>query len=316
MVVGMILLVVYFGSGLSGAGLDWLEHELFEVDRHSMATETQAFPDRFQAAVVSADTTLNDAISVMPYDVAAVAATGTAGDPSPQILGTITRTQIKHALRIASHTEDTAVEDLMEPYEALDEVDTLEQRLQDIFYVLIYMLVKRQVETKVFSPVNQDSCLGIVFEHLRNRVRDGKYEDCIHRMTFSHWVRTVANNKIIDELRKLPSAESVDAYRDSVGKKSKCSATNPVLAVNQSDVFKIIQEAMKQLPEKQRIALTYSIQNPDAAGQEVAAALGMTVNAYHLNLNRARDKMQKILTELAPETVNTVKQLRNRPRKD
>ena len=62
-----------------------------------------------------------------------------------------------------------------------------------------------------------------------------------------------------------------------------------------------------------RLTAYYSIQHPDASGTEQAEALGMTVNAYHLNLNRARDKVQKILTELAPETVNVIKELRNRP---
>ena len=72
---------------------------------------------------------------------------------------------------------------------------------------------------------------------------------------------------------------------------------------------------MAELPEKQKQALLQSMKTPDLAGQDMAELLGMSLNAFHLNLNRARDKIQKVLTELAPETVSTVKNLRNKPRK-
>ncbi len=273
-------------------------------------SDSKAFPDRFIASTVSSDTSFADALKVMTYDVAAVLA-------DTEIIGTVTRTQIKHALRCQTHTDDAAVSEVMEPYELLDpDVTDRDDQLRDVFYVFLYALIKRQVEHKVFNPSNRDGCLNIVFEHVRSRLNAGKYEACSHRMTFSHWVRTVANNKVIDELRKLPSSDSVDAYRDSVRRSSKVTRTNPVNAINQTDVMKILYDAIEQLPEKQRLALTYSIQKPDLPGQQMAELLGMTVNAFHLNLNRARDKLQKILTETAPETVHIVKQLRNKPRKD
>ncbi|NQZ68885.1 MAG: hypothetical protein HRT89_12540 [Lentisphaeria bacterium] len=264
------------------------------------------FPADYKADIVKHDITVTVALAAMTYDVLAVI------DENDRIISTITRTDIKRALHHGS-TEETPIAEFMEDYDPLNAKVDREQELKDLFYVYVYAIINRQIQRKIFNTSLHDRFLNAVFIHIRKRVNQGKYDSCRDRMNFSHWLRTVINNKIIDELRKLPSEDRQESYRSNQEDKFSLGLDSPIRSINQADVLVIIKQAMVFLPEKQKIALLYSMENPDMHGKDQAMALDMTVNAFHLNLNRARDKMQKILTEKAPETVRSIKELRNRP---
>ncbi|OVE80731.1 hypothetical protein BVY04_05165 [bacterium M21] len=273
-----------------------------------MSQDTLTFPEQFTAVTVTPETTFKEALDAMSHDVVAVRSEG-------RIIGTITSTMITYQLRQGEARPSTQVSEWMEPYEALTSYESPEEELRDIFYIFLFSLVRRQVDTKVFNANHRDGFLNKVFLHLHKQINLGKYESCSQRMTMSHWIRTVANNKIIDELRKIPTPETVEEFRDKQRTLGHLSNENPIRTLNEGDVMQIIHKAMESLPEKQRMALLENMKSPNLSGSEIAESMGMTLNAFHLNLNRARDKVQKVLKEYAPETVSTVINLRNKPRK-
>ena len=270
----------------------------------------QSFPEKFTASVISQSVNFSDALKQMPYDVAVVV------DDADNIVGTVNRTQITFKVKSGELDYSASVCEIMEPQDSLTGSSDRQELQDDTFYIFIYKIVKRQVQKKVFNENNHDLFINKVFNHVRKRINEGKYDSCSHQMNFSHWLRTVVNNKIIDELRKLPKPEAMDEFREKQQLQVHSNAVNPLRTVNKGDVMAIIVKAIAKLPEKQKQALLMSIENPDLAGSEQAERLGMTVNAFHLNLNRSRDKLQKILTEYAPETVSVIKELRNKPAKD
>jgi RNA polymerase sigma factor (sigma-70 family) len=272
-----------------------------------MNTQTTTFPECYTAVAIAPTTSLEEALKRLSHDVAAIVEDGA-------VIGTVTASRIVTTLKRGELSPMTPVESIMEPWKELGSGSSLESQLHDVFSVFVFSVIRRQTEVKVFNPSRRDGVLTILFEHIRKQLINGKYESCIRRMAFGHWLRTVVNNRIIDELRKIPSPEAVEEFRTAQRARRHASNPNPVRELNQTDVMVIIDEAVAELPAKQRLAVLQNIKHPDMSGDESAETLGMTLNAFHLNLNRARDKIQKCLKELAPDTVSIVRTLRNRPR--
>ncbi len=272
-----------------------------------MDMKTTTFPTRYAAVAVTPTTSLEETLSALTHDVAAIV-------ENDEVVGTVSGSRLVATLKHGELSPQTPVEAIMEPWRVLGDETSLESQLRDVFCVFVFSIIRRQTETKVFNPNRRDGVLTLLFEHVRKQMLAEKYEKCTRRMAFGHWLRTVVNNRIIDELRKIPSPESVEEFRDAQRAHRHTTNPNPVRELNRYDVMAIVDQAIAKLPEKQRLAVLQNVKHPDASGEEAAERLGMTLNAFHLNLNRARDKIQKSLKELAPDTVSVVRTLRNRPR--
>ncbi len=273
-----------------------------------MTQDTMTFPERYSAVSVSCEATLDEVAKAMTYDIAAVKKNG-------RIVGTITRTQIDLMLRKNPDAAITPVEQCMEPYEALcagpeDE----DAALRDVFFIHVFALIRGQVEKRIYSDTVRDEAITTVFNHVRKKLNDGKFEANQNRMTFSQWVRVVSSNRSIDCLRKIPRPDAKENLRERQRSIHHATNVNPMLATNQVDVMGIIHKAIESLSPKQRSALLLNIEYPGLPGDDLSAKLGMSKAAFHINLNRARDKIQKTLKEYAPGTVYKVENLRNKRR--
>ena len=165
------------------------------------------FPLRYAAVAVSADTTIEETVARLTYDVAAIV----QGD---SVVGTVTGGRIVAVLETGEIPPYTPVESIMDEWVTVGDVISLESQLRDVFGVFVFAVIRRQTDVKRLDPIRRDDVLSVLFRHVRRQIVDGKYESCSPRMAFGHWLERVIDDKIIDELRKSSIMELVDDSDD------------------------------------------------------------------------------------------------------
>jgi RNA polymerase sigma-70 factor (ECF subfamily) len=108
------------------------------------------------------------------------------------------------------------------------------------------------------------------------------------RAKFSTWLYRVVTNRCID-LRRRPRTEDVEAVPEPADKQP-----DAVSAMQRSEVFNMLEEAMNLLPEQQRIAVILSY-HEDMSNAEIAEVMETTIAAVESLLKRGRQQLKKIL---------------------
>jgi RNA polymerase sigma-70 factor (ECF subfamily) len=108
------------------------------------------------------------------------------------------------------------------------------------------------------------------------------------RAKFSTWLYRVVTNRCID-LRRRPRTDDVDAIPEPMD-----SRPDAVSTMHRHQVSTILDEAIKRLPEQQRIALILSY-HEDMSNADIAEVMETTVSAVESLLKRGRQQLRAIL---------------------
>lgn len=172
-----------------------------------------------------------------------------------------------------------------------DEDEELLDRLAANDETAFRMLVERHID-RAFSialrivgsradaeDVVQDTMLK-VWTH-RGRWQQG-------RAKFSTWLYRVITNRCID-LRRQPRTDDVDAVPEPADTRPDAAST-----MQREEVTDLLEQAMQQLPEHQRIAVIFSY-HEDMSNGEIAEVMQTTVAAVESLLKRGRQQLKAIL---------------------
>ncbi len=105
---------------------------------------------------------------------------------------------------------------------------------------------------------------------------------------FSTWLFRVVTNRCIDQLRRK-RASSMDVLPELSDDNSNQSH---ILEMQQA--IELLEDAMAELPEQQRIAIVFSY-HENLSNSEIAEILETSVSAVESLLKRGRQKLRKIL---------------------
>ena len=109
---------------------------------------------------------------------------------------------------------------------------------------------------------------------------------------FSSWLYRIAVNKCRDYLRGKKEMVSLDA----IAEVSACRDLTPEEAASCRQTEDVIQKALNMLPEEYReLIILKHIEELDY--KEIAAILGVGVNALKVRSHRGREMLKKILQE-------------------
>jgi len=108
------------------------------------------------------------------------------------------------------------------------------------------------------------------------------------RAKFSTWLYRVITNRCID-LRRQPRTDDVDAIPEPAD--ARPDATS---AMQRNEVTGMLEKAMQQLPEQQRIAVILSY-HEDMSNSEIADVMNTTVSAVESLLKRGRQHLKTML---------------------
>ena len=105
---------------------------------------------------------------------------------------------------------------------------------------------------------------------------------------FSTWLFRVVTNRCIDQLRRKKTS-SIDVLPELSDDNSNQSH---ILEMQQA--IELLEDAMAELPEQQRIAIVFSY-HENLSNGEIAEILETSVSAVESLLKRGRQKLRKIL---------------------
>jgi RNA polymerase sigma-70 factor (ECF subfamily) len=108
------------------------------------------------------------------------------------------------------------------------------------------------------------------------------------RAKFSTWLYRVITNRCID-LRRRPRTDDVDAIPEPAD-----TQPDAVSAMQRSEVNNMLEVAMGQLPEQQRVAVILSY-HEDMTNAEIADVMDTTISAVESYLKRGRQHLKKLL---------------------
>ncbi|MEX2175180.1 MAG: sigma-70 family RNA polymerase sigma factor [Pirellulaceae bacterium] len=130
----------------------------------------------------------------------------------------------------------------------------------------------------------------------------GRYEP---GAKFSTWLFTIANNVAINALRNRGRRKEVGVPERSNGSDSSplqldqlakaTSAYMPTRRLEKTERAEMVREAVKALPERQRMALLLS-KFEGMSYQDIAQSMDLSVQAIKSLLSRARVNLKEILT--------------------
>lgn len=131
-----------------------------------------------------------------------------------------------------------------------------------------------------------------VFKHAR------RYDS---RARFQAWLFTIARNLTLNEIRRRSRhpAASLDQLGESGPDEPSLqfedtSATSPPEAALRSELVELVREAMMELPESQRTAITL-FQEQHLSYEEISAILGVSLAATKSLIFRARESLKQRL---------------------
>jgi RNA polymerase sigma-70 factor, ECF subfamily len=189
-----------------------------------------------------------------------------------------------------AHTKP-AVQDTPPAALVRDEDDVLLDRLAANDEGAFRLLVERHID-RAFGialrivgsradaeDVVQDSLLK-VWTH-RGRWQHG-------RAKFSTWLYRVITNRCID-LRRQPRTDDVDEVPEPADTRPDAAS-----AMQRNEVTDLLEKAMQQLPEQQRIAVIFSY-HEDMSNGEIAEVMNTTVAAVESLLKRGRQQLKATL---------------------
>lgn len=110
------------------------------------------------------------------------------------------------------------------------------------------------------------------------------------RAKFSTWLYRVVTNRCID-LRRRPRTDDVDAIPEPADARPDAVST-----MHRHQVSTLLEDAIKRLPEQQRIALILSY-HEDMSNAEIAEVMETTVSAVESLLKRGRQQLRAILRQ-------------------
>lgn len=108
------------------------------------------------------------------------------------------------------------------------------------------------------------------------------------RARFSTWLYRVVTNRCLD-LHRRPRTEDIDQVPESAD-----SRPDAVDHIHRTEVTSLLDNAMGQLPEQQRIALILSYTD-DLRNAEIAEIMETTVMAVESLLKRGRQQLRHVL---------------------
>jgi RNA polymerase sigma-70 factor (ECF subfamily) len=172
-----------------------------------------------------------------------------------------------------------------------DEDEPLLDRLAANDEAAFRMLVERHI----------DRAFGIALRIVGNRadaedvVQDTLLKVWTHRgrwqpgrAKFSTWLYRVITNRCID-LRRQPRSDDVDSVPEPADTRPDAAAT-----MQNNETTDLLEKAMQQLPEQQRIAVIFSY-HEDLSNGEIAEVMNTTVSAVESLLKRGRQQLKLIL---------------------
>ena len=110
------------------------------------------------------------------------------------------------------------------------------------------------------------------------------------RAKFSTWLYRVVTNRCIDLWRR-PRTDDVDAIPEPADARPDAVST-----MHRHQVSTLLEDAIKRLPEQQRIALILSY-HEDMSNAEIAEVMETTVSAVESLLKRGRQQLRAILRQ-------------------
>lgn len=131
--------------------------------------------------------------------------------------------------------------------------------------------------------------------------------------SLSTWLYRIAVSCCLDLLRrrKARPGESMDALQEA-GFEPTDPSPGPEASVEAYDRRQALRAALARLPEEQRIALVMTAVEGHSY-EEAAAMLGVAVGTVKSRINRARSRLQEILSETWEQSgAARVKQIRRR----
>ncbi|ABD86435.1 RNA polymerase sigma factor [Rhodopseudomonas palustris] len=177
------------------------------------------------------------------------------------------------------------------PTPPLDEDEQLLNRLAEHDEAAFRLLVERHI----------DRAFGIALRIVGNRadaedvVQDTMLKVWTHRgqwqhgrAKFSTWLYRVVTNRCID-LHRQPRTDCVDAVPEPADGRPDVVST-----MQRDEVTHLLENAMRQLPEQQRIAVIFSYHENMSNG-EIAEVMETTVAAVESLLKRGRQQLRDLL---------------------
>lgn len=110
------------------------------------------------------------------------------------------------------------------------------------------------------------------------------------------WLYRIAYNTCIDELRRRRGVVSLDSLRDDGFDVADEKATNAYERLAQQERYALLQSAVEKLPEDQRAVLILR-DFQQLSYDEMAETLKQPVGTIKSRLNRAREKVKKLIEQ-------------------
>ena len=114
--------------------------------------------------------------------------------------------------------------------------------------------------------------------------------------SFSTWITRIAINVCTDELRKRKKVVSLDAMREEAGFDLPDRAPTAYARLEEKERLRLLREGLSQLPDDMRQMIVLR----DMRGMnydEIAEALQLPLGTVKSRINRAREKLKRILKE-------------------
>lgn len=175
--------------------------------------------------------------------------------------------------------------------EAVDEDDLLLRRIATDDEAAFRALVTRHI----------DRAFALALRFLGNRadaedvVQDVFLKVWMHRgrwiekrAKFSTWLYRVVTNRCIDVTRR-PRNEDVENVPEPTDQKP-----DAVTLIHREEVHDLLDNAMRRLPDQQRIAVVMSY-HENLSNADIADIMGLTVSAVESLLKRGRQQLRALL---------------------